>query len=135
MQPKLVLPLALFITLFLTACTATPHTAAGKSAKAGPTPVPGNFHAGMNADITSYATKIKTAIEKEMYSPSLYKGQVCTLRMSLARDGSVSNVTTESGDPELCDAALMAVKQAKIPPAPDEKTWQILKNAPLDFRP
>ncbi|MBK2842772.1 protein TolA, partial [Klebsiella pneumoniae] len=27
------------------------------------------------------------------------------------------------------------VTHAKIPPAPDENTWQIFKNAPLDFRP
>jgi membrane protein involved in colicin uptake len=41
----------------------------------------------------------------------------------------------ENGDPEFCQAALTAVIRAKIPPTPDEKTWQKLKNAPLDFAP
>ena len=30
-------------------------------------------------------------------------------------------------------AALSAVTRAKIPPAPDEKTWQTFKNVPLNF--
>ncbi|HID7510794.1 TPA: cell envelope integrity protein TolA [Enterobacter hormaechei] len=115
MQPKHVLHLVLLIPLILTACT---------TSKAGP-----------NANIASYAMKIKCAVEKKMYRAELYKGQVCTIRMSLARDGSVSNVTADNGDPKLCHAALMAVKQANIPPAPDEKTWQLFKNPPLDFRP
>ncbi|EPV2358576.1 cell envelope integrity TolA C-terminal domain-containing protein [Enterobacter hormaechei] len=53
--------------------------------------------------------------------------------MLLARDGLVMSATAENGNQELCNAALIAVKQANIPPAPDEKTWQSFRNASLDF--
>ncbi|MCQ4179384.1 protein TolA, partial [Klebsiella pneumoniae] len=46
-----------------------------------------------------------------------------------------NSAIAEGGDPKLCKAAISAVTHAKIPPAPDENTWQIFKNAPLDFRP
>ncbi|WP_079971328.1 cell envelope integrity protein TolA [Salmonella enterica] len=136
MQPKHILPLVLLLPLFLAACTNAPHTAPIKSETIpGVDDLFGNLQAGPNANIVSYAMKIKSAVEKEMYNPESYKGQVCTIRISLARDGLVSKATAESGNQELCHAALMAVKKANIPPAPDEKTWQILKNVPLDFKP
>jgi colicin import membrane protein len=137
MQPKHVLPLVLFIPLFLAACTTAPHTGAGKSAKAETTPVVddlfGDLQAAPDANIASYATKIKRSIEEKIYRPDSYKGQKCTLRILLARDGLVMSATAENGNPELCHAALTAVKQANMPPAPDEKTWQAFRNASLDF--
>lgn len=138
MQLRHVLPFALLIPLFLAACT-TSQTGSGKPDKSeaakGVDDLLGDLKARPNANIASYAMKRKSAVEEKMYRPESYKGQVCTIRISLARDGSVSNATAENGDPELCHAALMAVKQANIPPAPDEKTWQIFKNAPMDFKP
>jgi colicin import membrane protein len=47
----------------------------------------------------------------------------------------VQNPTVESGDPALCAAVMSALKEAKIPPAPDEKTYQTFSHAVLDFRP
>ena len=137
MQPKNVLPLVLFIPLFLAACTAAPQTRSGKPGKSETTQVvndvPGDLKAGPNENIASYATKIKRSIEEKIYRPESYKGQECTLRILLARDGLVMSATAENGNQELCNAALIAVKQANIPPAPDEKTWQSLRNASLDF--
>lgn len=137
MQPKNVLPLVLFIPLFLAACTAAPHTRSGKQGKSETTQVvndlPGDLKAGTNENIASYATKIKRSIEEKIYRTESYKGQECTLRILLARDGLVMSATVENGNQELCNAALIAVKQANIPPAPDEKTWQSFRNASLDF--
>ena len=137
MQPKNVLPLVLFIPLFLAACTAAPQTRSGKPGKSETTQVvnnvPGDLKAGPNENIASYATKIKRSIEEKIYRPESYKGQECTLRILLARDGLVMSATAENGNQELCNAALIAVKQANIPPAPDEKTWQSFRNASLDF--
>ena len=137
MQPKSVLPLVLFIPLFLAACTAAPQTRSGKPGKSETTQVvndvPGDLKAGPNENIASYATKIKRSIEEKIYRPESYKGQECTLRILLARDGLVMSATAENGNQELCNAALIAVKQANIPPAPDEKTWQSFRNASLDF--
>ena len=137
MQPKSVLPLVLFIPLFLAACTAAPQTRSGKPGKSETTQVvndvPGDLKAGPNENIASYATKIKRSIEEKIYRPESYKGQECTLRILLARDGLVMSATAENGNQELCNAALIAVKQANIPPAPDEKTWQSFRHASLDF--
>ncbi|WKG94156.1 cell envelope integrity TolA C-terminal domain-containing protein (plasmid) [Klebsiella pneumoniae] len=44
----------------------------------------------------------------------------------------------EGGDPKLCKGSQHisnVTARQRIPPAPDENTWQIFKNAPLDFRP
>lgn len=139
MQPKNVLPLVLFIPLLLAACTAAPHTGAGKSARIETTPVvdgpQGDLQTAPNDNITSYATKIKHAIEEKMYRPESYKGQKCTVRLLLGRDGLVMSATAENGNPELCHAALEAIRKAEIPPPPDAKTWQVFKNIPLDFKP
>ncbi|MGJ4166793.1 cell envelope integrity protein TolA, partial [Klebsiella pneumoniae] len=78
---------------------------------------------------------IKTAVEMQMFEPEAYAGKMCTVRISIQRDGTLNSAIAEGGDPKLCKAAISAVTHAKIPPAPDENTWQIFKNAPLDFRP
>jgi len=87
------------------------------------------------AKISRYAGDIKSAVEVKMYKPEVYAGKTCTLRISLQRDGTLNSATTEGGDPGLCKAALFAVTHAKIPPAPDDKTWQTFKNIPMDFKP
>jgi len=136
-QPKNVLPLVLFIPLFLAACTAAPHTRSGKPGKSETTQVvndlPGDLKAGPNENIASYATKIKRSIEEKIYRPESYKGQKCTVRLLLGRDGLVMSATAENGNPELCNAALEAIRKAEIPPPPDAKTWQVFRNTPLDF--
>lgn len=111
-SPVRFLPFVLFIPLFLVACT--PQQKITPSA-------------------ARYALVIKNAVQMNMYNASAYKGKVCTIHMMLRRDGTVEKATAENGDPELCNAALTAVKNANIPPAPDEKTWQVFRNAPLDF--
>jgi colicin import membrane protein len=46
----------------------------------------------------------------------------------------VNDATAKEGDERLCKAAISAITRAKIPAAPDEKTYQMLKNATIDFR-
>lgn len=76
---------------------------------------------------------MRNAISEEMFDIDSYRGQKCTVRVSILPDGMLMNATAEKGDPELCQAALSAVARAKIPPAPDEKTGQQFKKAYLDF--
>lgn len=83
--------------------------------------------------IMNYATQVRDAIKDEMPLAN-FKGMRCTIRMQLARDGMVLNARSEGGDAFLCDAALKAVKVAKIPPAPSDDVYQVLKNVPLDFQ-
>ncbi|EAM2342757.1 cell envelope integrity protein TolA [Salmonella enterica] len=96
---------------------------------------PGMYSPERMSKITSYAKDIKSAVEVKMYKAEAYAGKSCTVRISLQRDGTLNSATVEGGDPDLCKAAAFAVTHAKIPPAPDEETWQVFKNAPMDFRP
>ncbi|MGR0260020.1 cell envelope integrity protein TolA [Klebsiella pneumoniae] len=115
--------LALCSPLLLTAC------------KHSTTQPPKIYTLDKSSKISSYAAAIKTAVEMRMFEPEAYAGKMCTVRISIQRDGTLNSAIAEGGDPKLCKAAISAVTHAKIPPAPDENTWQIFKNAPLDFRP
>ncbi|EJJ0041416.1 cell envelope integrity protein TolA [Salmonella enterica] len=87
------------------------------------------------AEISKYAGQIKEAIEKQFYLPSQYSGKVCTLRIKMAPDGLLLDVQIVDGDPELCRAALEAVKKAEFPKPPSPAVYEVFKNSPLDFMP
>jgi len=44
-------------------------------------------------------------------------------------------VKSEGGDPALCQAAIAAAKQARIPKPPSSDVYEAFKNAPIDFKP
>jgi len=138
MRTNHVLPLILLLPIFLAACTPS-QTGSEKNDKSTTKEVddlmrdPG---AGPNANIAGYAGAIKKAVEMKFPKAKAYKGKQCTIHIVLRRDGTLEKATAGSGGvTSLCNAALTAVKQAEIPPAPDEKTWQIFKNAHMDFKP
>nr|WP_275892396.1 cell envelope integrity TolA C-terminal domain-containing protein [Klebsiella variicola] len=56
------------------------------------------------------------------------------MRISLQPDGSVNSATAKEGDAKFCKAAISAMTRAKIPAAPDDETYQRVKNTALDFR-
>ncbi|EHC94690.1 TolA protein, partial [Salmonella enterica subsp. enterica serovar Uganda str. R8-3404] len=85
-------------------------------------------------DISAYAKQIQVAIQSRLYDASLYQGKQCVLHISLAPDGSLKNITSEGGDPALCQAALMAAKTAKIPKPPSQAVYEKIKDAKLDFK-
>ncbi|ECI6124622.1 cell envelope integrity protein TolA, partial [Salmonella enterica subsp. enterica] len=85
-------------------------------------------------DISAYAKQIQVAIQSRLYDASLYQGKQCVLHISLAPDGSLKSITSEGGDPALCQAALMAAKTAKIPKPPSQAVYEKIKDAKLDFK-
>ena len=87
------------------------------------------------ANASRYLTQIQKAIFAKIDQPASWQGQTCSVRLTLQRDGTVQNPTVENGDPALCAQVMSALKQAKIPPAPDEKTYQTFSHVVLDFRP
>jgi colicin import membrane protein len=87
-----------------------------------------------HSKIVVYAAQIRNAIVAEMYEPDAYKGKTCSIRIYLQPDGSVNSATAKEGDAKLCKAAISAITRAKIPAAPDNETYQRVKNAALDFR-
>nr|WP_142982994.1 MULTISPECIES: cell envelope integrity protein TolA [Klebsiella] len=87
------------------------------------------------ANASRYLARIQAAIFANIDQPASWQGQTCSVRLTLQRDGTVQNPTVENGDPALCAQVMSALKQAKIPPAPDEKTYQTFSHPVLDFRP
>ncbi|MCS3432053.1 TolA protein [Klebsiella sp. BIGb0407] len=56
------------------------------------------------------------------------------MRIRMAPDGLLLDVKSEGGDPALCQAALAAARQAKIPKPPSKAVYEVYKNVPLDFK-
>ncbi|EOI6419380.1 cell envelope integrity protein TolA, partial [Yersinia enterocolitica] len=86
-------------------------------------------------DISGYLGQVTAAIQSKFYDADLYKGRTCNLRIKLAPDGLLIDVTQEGGDPALCQAAIAAAKLAKIPKPPSQDVYEVFKNAPLVFKP
>lgn len=87
-----------------------------------------------SVDISGYATQIRNAIEAKIPHPEQYAGMRCEIRMQTARDGKLLDARSEGGDPALCQTALTAVQQAKIPPAPNDEVYQVVRDVRLDFQ-
>ncbi|MDN6115082.1 MAG: cell envelope integrity protein TolA, partial [Enterobacterales bacterium] len=110
--------------------------AAGTSGKAGAAGKGNSKTSGASgADISNYAGQIQAAIESKFHTDPSFSGKVCNLRIKLASDGMLLSVTSEGGDPALCQAAVAAARMAKYPKPPSDAIYQIFKNAPVDFKP
>jgi colicin import membrane protein len=127
MPSRRITPLLLLLPFLLTAC------ASSNNPKRPKPPGPSEISQAELTNSHSYAEQINQAITEQFSDIKSYRGKKCTIWISVLRDGMVMNATAEKGDPELCQAALSAVTRAKIPPAPDEQTWQTFKKTPLDF--
>ena len=86
------------------------------------------------ADISAYAKQIQVAIQSRLFDAGLYQGKQCVLHINLAPDGRLKSVTSEGGDPALCQAALAAARSANIPKPPNEAVYEKIKDAKLDFK-
>lgn len=86
------------------------------------------------ADISAYAKQIQMAIQSRLYDASLYQGKRCVLHINLGPDGTLKDITSEGGDPALCQAALTAARTASIPKPPSQAVYEKIKNATLDFK-
>ncbi|MCE9938834.1 cell envelope integrity protein TolA, partial [Serratia liquefaciens] len=87
------------------------------------------------ADIDGYAGQIRTAIQNKFYDASSFVGKTCDLRIKLGPDGFLIDVKSVGGDPALCQAAVAAANQAKIPKPPSDAVYQHFKNSTLVFKP
>ncbi|TNV22894.1 cell envelope integrity protein TolA [Buttiauxella sp. B2] len=86
-------------------------------------------------DITHYAKLISSNIESKFNYKKSYAGKHCTLRLKLAPNGMLMGVKSEEGDPELCQAAISATTAVnQFPAPPNQKIYDVFKNAVLDFK-
>ncbi|AAZ40972.1 TolA [Candidatus Blochmanniella pennsylvanica str. BPEN] len=86
-------------------------------------------------EINIYKRMISESIQQKFYNFSYYVGKQCNLRIKLAPDGTLLSVTAISGDYDLCQAAIIAAKLAKIPKPPNSDIYEIFKNTILNFSP
>lgn len=90
-------------------------------------------HTSVNSAL-SYADKVTEAVGTNFPNAGDYTGKKCTLRVSLAQNGDLQNVNSEGGGPQLCAAAIEAVKETQFPAMTAEQ-YQLFKNVLLDFMP
>ncbi|CAI8702302.1 cell envelope integrity protein TolA [Kosakonia quasisacchari] len=86
-------------------------------------------------DINRYAGQIKSATESHFFEADRYAGKVCTLQIRLAENGALEDARPIGGDPELCSAAIIAIRQARLPKPPPPAVYEVFKNATLEFKP
>ncbi|HAT1636423.1 TPA: cell envelope integrity protein TolA [Raoultella planticola] len=130
------------LSLLLTACSGTtsaPDSAEEAQLSAEVDKMFRDYQMGANnspqANVSRYLMQVRTAIFAKIDRPQSYQGQQCSVRLTLQRDGKVQNPTVAHGDPAFCAKIISALQEAKIPPAPDEETYQTFNNAVVDFRP
>ncbi len=87
------------------------------------------------SEINGYLAQVRQAISNKFYDASNYSRKTCILRIKLAPDGMLISVSSDGGDPALCQAAVSAAKLAAIPRPPSPKGYEAVKNATLDFKP
>ncbi|PHM39453.1 cell envelope integrity inner membrane protein TolA [Xenorhabdus mauleonii] len=87
------------------------------------------------SDINNYKGQIQAAIQSKFLDPNLYIGRTCDLAIRLASDGLLIDIKAKSGDPALCQAALAAANQAKMPRPPSKEIYEHFKNFTLEFKP
>lgn len=86
------------------------------------------------ANASRYLARIQAAIFANIDQPASWQGQTCSVRFTLQRDGTVQDPTVENGDRVFCAQVMSALKVAKIPPAPDEETYQTFSHVVLDVK-
>ncbi|QPS88207.1 cell envelope integrity protein TolA [Serratia plymuthica] len=87
-------------------------------------------------DISRYQSAFQSAIGANLNTALLdrYKGKVCTIKLSVARDGKLLNVTSQGGDPDFCGQLITRIRSARIPVPPNDETWNVFKNASVDIK-
>lgn len=111
-----------------------PGTESGGASAAGQG---GGKKSGTNSDgdMNGYIAQVRLAIQAKFYNADMYRGKTCTLEINITDKGTLISVNAVGGDDGLCQAALAAAKQARIPAPPSKSVWQQFKNTKLDFKP
>lgn len=64
---------------------------------------------------TEWVHAAQYSIQSKFSVVDLYSGKRCKLLLNVTKDGLLLSTNAQGGDPELCEAAIAAVKQAKLP--------------------
>lgn len=87
----------------------------------------------------AYVYSAISAIQSRFYDVDTYKGRECNLRLHQLNGKMPDAVNSEGGDPQLCEAAIAATKQAidmgLYPYKPSDKNQNLPDEIPLKVRP
>ncbi|ASM11715.1 cell envelope integrity protein TolA [Serratia marcescens] len=82
-----------------------------------------------------YIAQLQAAIQSHLKDAEAYSGKRCTLSIKLAPDGMLISIRAVQGDPELCQAAIKAIVNARLPKPPTAAVYEAVKSSVLEFRP
>ncbi|MEN5279684.1 cell envelope integrity protein TolA [Serratia marcescens] len=82
-----------------------------------------------------YIAQLQAAIQSHLKDAEAYSGRSCTLRIKLAPDGMLISIRAEQGEPQLCQAAIKAIANARLPKPPTAAVYEAVNNGTLEFRP
>ncbi|BEO42032.1 hypothetical protein SMQE13_13830 [Serratia marcescens] len=82
-----------------------------------------------------YIAQLQAAIQSHLKDAEAYSGRSCTLSIKLAPDGLLISIRADQGDPELCQAAIKAIVNARLPKPPTAAVYEAVKSSVLEFRP
>ncbi|SVK54814.1 cell envelope integrity inner membrane protein TolA [Acinetobacter baumannii] len=82
-----------------------------------------------------YLSQVQAEIQRHFKDAETYSGRSCTLSIKLAPDGLLISIRAEQGDPELCQAAIKAIVNARLPKPPTAAVYEAVKSSVLEFRP
>ncbi len=84
-------------------------------------------------DTEAYFASFYSAVLRNMPETKAYVGKTCTLRISMNRAAQLTAVQSEKGDPTACRDVIRAVNDATFPQFPNEKVYQQVRNAAMEF--
>lgn len=113
--------LMIVAALALAGCT---HKA--KPAEASPAPLP--------ADMAAYIEPLGKAVKSELYDWDKWKGNACTVRISVSDTGEINGVRSDGGNPAFCAYAIESIRRVKLPKA-TPAVYAQLNHVPLDLKP
>lgn len=82
-----------------------------------------------------YLSQVQAEIQRHFKDAETYSGRSCTLSIKLAPDGLLISIRAEQGEPELCQAAIKAIANARLPKPPTAAAYEAVKSSTLEFRP
>jgi colicin import membrane protein len=88
------------------------------------------------SEVEKYTALITAKIQQNLLFDENMKGKECRLNLRLAFNGLVTNVEQLSGDKQVCDAAIRAVRRVEtLPVSKDKAVFEELKNINLTIQP
>lgn len=92
--------------------------------------------AQVQSEVDRFKALIQQTIQRNWYTDDSMSGKSCSIRISIARDGFVTNVQVGEGDRAVCESARAAVlKAGTLPVSDDPDVYKELSNFTLRVMP